>query len=142
MEEFDVLASTRIALGLKVYQLQLRLAQSLLKVGLLLLQVCARLTLSCNVLLDLRDKGLRTAHLLHSCGSKILLLCKAGLEIKDLFVGAGNITERSISLGQLLQPSLGLFQAGLHTALLPDKRVSLRSDIINGRPECAHLRQK
>ena len=92
VQESDIVASARVALGLKIDTLELQVLGTLLQSGLLLMQLDALLTLGSNVLLDLLGQRLGATHFANSSRSHILLVSKLRLEVEDLAVRQGSIT--------------------------------------------------
>ena len=140
MQELDILASTRIAFSLKVHELDLDLAEALLKSRLLLGQVGAELAFGHELLLHLVRERFRAPHLLHRRGRDVFFLRDGGPELEDFPVRVRGVAQRgALTLREVFEAGLCLLQSGLEAALLPDERVALSGGIVDRRAESPHL---
>ena len=132
MQELDVVAGSRVALGFEVNEPELHLVEGLLQRHLLLLELCTRLALGIDVLLNLLHKCLSAPHLLHCCCRDVLRLRETSLELENLAINVGRVAKRgALALCKLLQTGLGLLQALLESPLLAKQEVALRRRFIN-----------
>ena len=104
MQEANVLATRRIALGFKINTPELSLLQLLLNCRLVLEELGVSLPLSSDLLLHFRCQGVCAAHLANRGSRNIFLLRNSGLELKKLTVHTGSVPHRgAFALGKVLK---------------------------------------